>query len=79
MLKPIGRFKAKQKLSELVNRASEEEQIGIRRVASPAAVPRTYATATQCEGSIRRRRGTPEGNDVVKKVFIKELIEEARV
>lgn len=78
-MRTIGLFEAKQKLSELVDRASEGERIGITRRGKLAAV----IAPAQPEISVRevfeeidriRKRIRPR-----KGLAIKKLIEEGRM
>lgn len=78
-MKNVGLFEAKQKLSELVERASEGERIGITRRGKLAA----YLVPAQNEVSLReafeqidriRMRAKP----LPKGMTIKDLIEEGR-
>jgi prevent-host-death family protein len=78
-VKNVGLFEAKQKLSELVERASEGERIGITRRGKLAAflVPaRSEVSLKEAFEQINRIRmrakPLPEG------VTIKDLIEEGR-
>jgi len=78
-MKNVGLFEAKQKLSELVARASEGERIGITRRGKlaaflvPALSERSLKEAFQQIDRIRMRaKPLPEG------VTIKDLIEEGR-
>ncbi len=78
-MKTVGLFEAKQKLSELVERASEGEQIGITRRGKLAAViapARRVRSVEEIFADIEdiRKRVTRS-----KKFSIKELIEEGRV
>ena len=74
----VGLFEAKQKLSELVQRASEGERIGITRRGKLAAViisPRSQSDLKNVFDrieQIRKRVRRPKG------FKIKELIEEGR-
>jgi prevent-host-death family protein len=77
-MKSIGLFEAKQKLSELVDRASQGEQIGITRRGKLAAmiVPvRKEKSIKEIFESIDEIR---KHVDRSKKFTIKELIEEGR-
>ena len=77
-MKTIGLFEAKQKLSELVERASEGEQIGITRRGKLAAmiVPaRPTKTLDEVWADIEDIR---QHVDRSKFSTIKELIEEGR-
>ena len=78
-MRTVGLFEAKQKLSELVERASEGERIGITRrgklaaVISPAHAEKTLKEAFADIDRIRRRvKPLPKGTTV------KDLIEEGR-
>jgi prevent-host-death family protein len=78
-VKTVGLFEAKQKLSELVERASAGEQIGITRrgklavIIVPARRERTLKEIFDDIEEIRKRVTRS------KKFSIKELIEEGRV
>jgi prevent-host-death family protein len=77
-MKTIGLFEAKQKLSELVERASEGEQIGITRRGKLAAmiVPaRSQRTMDEVWADIEDIR---KHVDRSKFSSVKELIEEGR-
>ena len=78
-MKTVGLFEAKQKLSELVERASEGEQIGITRRGKLAVILKP----AQDEASLKeafagleriRKRAKP----LPKGMTIKDLIEEGR-
>jgi prevent-host-death family protein len=77
-MRSVGLFEAKQKLSELVQRASEGERIGITRRGKLAAViisPRSQSDLKNVFDrieQIRKRVRRPKG------FKIKELIEEGR-
>jgi prevent-host-death family protein len=75
----IGLFEAKQKLSDLVGRASEGEQIGITRRGKLAAmlvpVP-TNVSLKEAFADIERIR--KRAKRLPKGVTIKDLIEEGR-
>ena len=78
-MKTIGLFEAKQKLSELVERAGEGERIGITRRGKLAAllVPaRQDVSLKQAFADIERIRG--RAKPLTKGVTIKHLIEEGR-
>jgi prevent-host-death family protein len=78
-MRTVGLFEAKQKLSELVERASEGEEIGITRrgklaaVIAPARANKTLAEAFADIERIRKR-----GKPLPKGVTVKDLIEEGR-
>ncbi len=77
-MRTIGLFEAKQKLSELVERASAGEQIGITKRGKLAAVimpPRREMTLEEIFADIEDIR---KHVDRSKKFTIKELIEEGR-
>jgi prevent-host-death family protein len=78
-MRTVGLFEAKQKLSELVDRAREGEQIGITRRGKLAAVLMSAPPETSLKGvfedieNIRKRAKLPRG------VNVKNLIEEGRI
>ena len=78
-MRTVGLFEAKQKLSELVDRAREGERIGITRRGKLAAVLTSAPPETSLKGvfanieSIRKRAKLPRGFKV------KKLIEEGRI
>ena len=78
-MRTVGLFEAKQKLSELVERASEGEKIGITRrgklaaVIAPARIDKTITDAFAEIDRIRKRaKPLPRG------LTVKDLIEEGR-
>jgi prevent-host-death family protein len=78
-MRTVGLFEAKQKLSELVDRASEGEQIGITRRGKLAAViapARAEADVREVFEKIEaiRKRIRPR-----KSVSMKSLIQEGRM
>jgi prevent-host-death family protein len=78
-MKTIGLFEAKQKLSELVERASEGEQIGITRRGKLTAmiVPaRNDVSLKEVFADIERIR--KRAKPLPRGVTIKDLIEEGR-
>ena len=77
-MRTVGLFEAKQKLSELVERASEGEQIGITRRGKLAAVivPARNADLKQIFADIDRIR--KRAKPLPKGLTIKDLIEEGR-
>jgi len=78
-MKTIGLFEAKQKLSELVERASEGEQIGITRRGKLSAmiVPvRQNIDLKEVFADIERIR--KRAKPLPKGITIKDLIEEGR-
>ena len=78
-MRTVGLFEAKQKLSELVDRAREGERIGITRRGKLAAVLTSAPSETSLKGvfddieSIRKRAKLPRG------VNVKDLVEEGRI
>ena len=78
-MKTIGLFEAKQKLSELVERASAGEQIGITRRGKLAAILKPAQSDTSLKEAFAgleriRKRAKP----LPKGMTIKDLIEEGR-
>jgi prevent-host-death family protein len=75
----VGLFEAKQKLSELVDRAREGERIGITRRGKLAAVLSSAPAETSLKDvfedieNIRKRAKLPRG------VSVKNLVEEGRI
>jgi len=77
-MRKVGLFEAKQKLSELVERASEGEKIGITKRGKLAAVlvaPRSQLSPKEIFDQIEAIRSNVRGK---KKLNIKALIEEGR-
>ena len=78
-MRTVGLFEAKQKLSELVDRAQEGERIGITRRGKLAAIltsapPEiTLKAVFESIESIRKRAKLPRG------VNVKQLVEEGRI
>ena len=81
-LRTVGLFEAKQKLSELVERASEGEQIGITRRGKLAAVivpARRAMSVKEIFADIDEvRKSLPRSKRFTAKE-LKELIDEGRV
>jgi prevent-host-death family protein len=78
-MRTIGLFEAKQKLSELVERASEGERIGITRRGKLAAVivsPRPEISLADVFDDIERIRKRTRHP---KRLSVKQLIDEGRV
>jgi prevent-host-death family protein len=78
-MKTIGLFEAKQKLSELVERANEGEQIGITRRGKLAAIlvpARNNVSLKEALADIERIR--MRAKPLPKGMTIKDLIEEGR-
>lgn len=78
-MKNVGLFEAKQKLSELVERASEGERIGITRRGKLAAflIPARSETSLK-EAFEQIDRIRMRGKPMPKGMTIKDLIEEGR-
>jgi len=78
-MKSVGLFEAKQKLSDLVERASDGERIGITRRGKLAAilVPACDTTALK-EAFARIDRIRERVKPLPKGTTIKDLIEEGR-
>jgi prevent-host-death family protein len=78
-MKNVGLFEAKQKLSELVERASEGEQIGITRRGKLAAIlvpARNDVSLKEAFARIERIR--MQAKPLPKGMTVKDLIEEGR-
>jgi prevent-host-death family protein len=78
-MRTVGLFEAKQKLSELVERASEGEQIGITRRGKLAAViipARKEASVKEIFADIEEIRKSANRS---KRFSVREIIEEGRV
>jgi prevent-host-death family protein len=78
-MKTVGLFEAKQKLSDLVERASEGEQIGITRRGKLAALiipARSNVSLKEAFADIERIR--LRAKPLPKGMTIKDLIEEGR-
>lgn len=78
-MRTIGLFEAKQKLSDLVERASEGERIGITRRGKLAAVlvpARNDVTLKEAFAQIERIRA--RAKPLPRGMKIKDLIEEGR-
>ncbi|MGA8619976.1 MAG: type II toxin-antitoxin system prevent-host-death family antitoxin [Candidatus Sulfotelmatobacter sp.] len=78
-MRTVGLFEAKQKLSELVERAGEGEQIGITRRGKLAAIlvpARNDASLKEAFADIERIR--MRAKPLHKGMTIKDLIEEGR-
>jgi prevent-host-death family protein len=77
-MKTVGLFEAKQKLSELVDRASAGEQIGITKRGKLAAVIAPARRGMTLEEVFADIEDIRKHVDRSKKFTIKELIEEGR-
>ncbi|MGB2603269.1 MAG: type II toxin-antitoxin system Phd/YefM family antitoxin [Candidatus Sulfotelmatobacter sp.] len=78
-MKTVGLFEAKQKLSELVERASEGEQIGITRRGKLSAIlvpARKTVNLEEVFADIERIR--KRAKPLPKGMTIKDMIEEGR-
>jgi len=77
-MRTLGLFEAKQKLSEIVERASEGEKIGITRRGKLAAIvvpARPEASIEEIFDDLEKVR---KGARHTKKINIKDLIDEGR-
>jgi prevent-host-death family protein len=74
----VGLFEAKQKLSELVRRASEGERIGITRRGKLAAVIISPHPRSDLKDVFERIEQIRKKAKHPKRIRIKELIEEGR-
>jgi prevent-host-death family protein len=78
-MRTVGLFEAKQKLSELVERAGKGERIGITRrgqltaVIVPAQSKRSLEESFEVIEKVRKKVRLPKG------VTIKSMIEEGRI
>ena len=79
-MRTVGLFEAKQKLSELVERASAGEQIGITRRGKLAAIitPVRSRTASVEEAFARIEQIRKRIKPLPKGMTVKDLIEEGR-
>lgn len=78
-MKTVGLFEAKQKLSELVERASEGEQIGItRRGKLTAVIVPAHNDVGLKEAFARIEQLRLRAKPLPKGMTIKDLIEEGR-
>jgi prevent-host-death family protein len=74
----VGLFEAKQKLSELVERAAAGERIGITRRGKLAAIIVSVKGQYDLSGIFENLEGIRRRARRVKGVSVKELIEEGR-
>lgn len=79
-MRTVGLFEAKQKLSELVERANEGEEIGITRRGKLAAIltPVRSGSASVEEAFARIERVRRRAKPLPKGTTIKDLIEQGR-
>ena len=78
-MKTVGLFEAKQKLSELVKRASEGEPIGITQRGKLAAILKpAQSQASLKEAFAGMERIRKRSKPLPKGMTIKDLIEEGR-
>jgi prevent-host-death family protein len=79
-MRTVGLFEAKQKLSELVERASGGEEIGITRRGKLAAIitPVRRRTASVEEAFARIEQIRKRIKPLPKGITVKDLIEEGR-
>jgi prevent-host-death family protein len=77
-MRKVGLFEAKQKLSELVERAAAGERIGITRRGKLAAIIVSVKGQSDLPGIFENLEGIRRRARRVKGVSAKELIEEGR-
>ena len=77
-MRKVGLFEAKQKLSELVERAAAGERIGITRRGKLAAIIVSVKDQYDLSGIFENLEGIRRRVRRVKGVSVKELIEEGR-
>jgi prevent-host-death family protein len=77
-MRKVGLFEAKQKLSELVERAAAGERIGITRRGKLAAIIVSVKDQYDLSGIFENLEGIRRRARRVKGVSVKELIEEGR-
>jgi prevent-host-death family protein len=77
-MRKVGLFEAKQKLSELVERAAAGERIGITRRGKLAAVIVSVKGQCDLSGIFENLEGVRRRARRVKGVSVKDLIEEGR-
>jgi prevent-host-death family protein len=78
-MRTIGLFEAKQKLSEIVERASEGERIGITRRGKLAAVVIPARPETSIQEIFKGIEEVRKRARRLKKISTRNLIEEGRV
>lgn len=77
-MRTLGLFEAKQKLSEIVERASEGEKIGITRRGKLAAIVVPARPETSVEEIFNDIEGVRQRARRRNKISIKDLIDEGR-
>jgi len=77
-MRKVGLFEAKQKLSELVERAAAGERIGITRRGKLAAIMVAAKNQYDLSGIFENLEGIRRRARRVKGVSVKDLIEEGR-
>jgi prevent-host-death family protein len=77
-MRTLGLFEAKQKLSEIVERASEGEKIGITRRGKLTAIVVPASPETSIEEIFQAIEGVRRRARHTKKIKIKDLIDEGR-
>jgi prevent-host-death family protein len=77
-MRTLGLFEAKQKLSEIVERASEGERIGITRRGKLAAIVIPASPETSIEEIFDDIEGVRKRAQHRSKISIKDLIDEGR-
>ena len=78
-MRKVGLFEAKQKLSELVERAAAGERVGITRRGKLAAVIVSVKDQYDLRGIFENLEGIRRRTHRVKGVSVKDLIEEGRL
>jgi prevent-host-death family protein len=78
LMRTLGLFEAKQKLSEIVERASEGEKIGITRRGKLAAIVVPAHPETSIEEIFHDIEEVRQRARHTKKINIKDLIDEGR-
>ena len=77
-MRTVGLFEAKQKLSELVDRAREGERIGITRRGKLAAVLTSAPPETSLKGVFADIERICKQVNLPRGVDVKDLVEEGR-
>jgi prevent-host-death family protein len=77
-MRTLGLFEAKQKLSEIVERASEGEKIGITRRGKLAAIVVPASPETSIDEIFQDIEGVRQRARHTKRINIKNLIDEGR-
>jgi len=78
-MRTVGLFEAKQKLSELVDRAQEGERIGITRRGKLAALLTSAPPEINLKGVFEEIEGIRKRAKLPRGVKVKQLVEEGRI